>query len=68
MYYEEVLFNVGKLKEFNPDILWIHTTWRNIKKFPDMDFSPSQINTLIESEFEHYKSIWEYAKKIFHVW
>ena len=65
LYYEEVLFNVGKLKEFNPDILWIHTTWRNIKKFPGMDFSSSQINTLIESEFEHYKSIWEYAKKNF---
>ena len=63
LFYEEVVFNVGKLKEFNPDIIWIHTSWRNIKKFPHINNSTNEINLLIENEFEFYKSIWDYANK-----
>jgi FkbH-like protein len=62
LYYEEVIFNVGKLKEFDPDIMWIHSSWRNIKKFPDIKQSAQEINDLIESEFNFYKNMWEYAK------
>ena len=62
LYYEEVVFNVGKLKQFDPDIIWIHTSWRNIKNFPDMFQTDKEINNLIETEFNFYKSIWEYAK------
>jgi FkbH-like protein len=65
LYYEEVMYDVGKLEEFDPDIIWIHTSWRNIKKFPEMIHSLEEINNFIESEFNFYKNIWECAKKKF---
>lgn len=65
LYYEEVMYDVGKLKDFDPDIIWIHTTWRNLKKFPDMNNTTDEINSLIENEFNFYKSMWENAKKNF---
>ncbi len=65
LYYEEVVYNVGKLKEFDPDIIWIHTSWRNIKKFPLMKHTHEEIDFLIDSEFSFYKRIWEHAKENF---
>lgn len=65
LYYEEVIYDVGKLKDFDPDIIWIHTSWRNIKKFPEMKCSLEEINSLIDSEFNFYKNIWESAQKKF---
>ena len=56
LYYEEVVFDVGKLKDFNPDIIWIHTTWRNIKKFPDTKIL-DKVEAVIENKFNFYKSI-----------
>jgi FkbH-like protein len=65
LYYEEMMYDVGKLKDFDPDIIWIHTTWRNIKNFPDMKSTADEINSLVENEFHFYKSMWDHAKKNF---
>ncbi len=57
-YYEEAIFENQKLEKFNPDIIYIHTTNRNITHFPRIIDSESEVSILIENELEKFKTIW----------
>lgn len=57
-YYEDSLFGSDELDEFNPDIIYIHTTNQNITKYPEVSDSPLDIDTLLNNEVRRYKSIW----------
>lgn len=57
-YYEDALFGNEGLEEFNPDIVYIHTTNKNIIRYSDFKDSEDEIITLLENEIQRYKSIW----------
>lgn len=57
-FYEEALFGNDVLDKFNPDIVYIHTTNQNIRKYPELQDNESEINILLSNEIERYKSIW----------
>ena len=57
-YYEDALFGDDFLANFNPDILYIHTTNQNIIKFPELNIGIDEILSLIDNEIDRYKSIW----------
>jgi FkbH-like protein len=62
-YYEDSLFGNNELDNFNPDIIYIHTTNQNIIKFPEISDSSQDIDTLLSNEIQRYKSIWEGLSK-----
>lgn len=33
-YWQDAVFGTEELDSFSPDIIYIHTNWRNIEKFP----------------------------------
>ena len=62
-YYEDALFGNDMLDKFNPDIVYIHTTNKNIIKYPELNNNVDEIFTLINNEIERYKSIWSSLTK-----
>ena len=64
-YFEEIFFDINKLVLFKPDIIWIHSTWRNIKIYPDANSTNSEVEQMIEDEFNFYLSIWKKAYEKF---
>jgi len=62
-YYEDALFGNDELDKFNPDIIYIHTTNKNILKFPEITYSSEEIETLLSNEIHRYKSIWQALSK-----
>ncbi|MEH6450103.1 MAG: HAD-IIIC family phosphatase [Oleispira sp.] len=62
-YFEDALFGNNALKEFQPDIFYIHTTVVNIINFPKSNDSIDDINQLIADELSKYQSIWEALSK-----
>ena len=62
MYWEEAVFDNDKLKDFKPDIIYIHTTNRNITKFPQITDSEDDINALINNEYSRFEIMWEKLK------
>ena len=62
-YYEDALFEGDELDKFNPDIIYIHITNKNIIKYPDLKDSEEKIDTLLFNELERYKSIWSALSK-----
>ncbi len=58
-YYEDIMFDDSSLKEFAPDIIYIHTTYRNIKYHSSINKSENRIENDLQNEFKVYESMWE---------
>lgn len=62
-FYEEAVFDNEKLKEFNPDVIYIHTSSRNIINFPSVEDNADQVARKLEEEYERYIQVWEGLSK-----
>lgn len=62
-YYEDALFGSKELDQFNPDIIYIHTTNKNILSFPAPQDSAEDIDVKLENEINKYKEIWQSLSK-----
>jgi FkbH-like protein len=62
-YYEDALFGNSTLDKFNPDIIYIHTTNKNIIKYPRLKDSSEDVDILLSCEIQKYKSIWSSLSK-----
>lgn len=57
-YYEDAIFSNESLDEFNPDIVYIFTTVKNIMDFPSASCCEEEMNAWINSVKEKYISMW----------
>ena len=58
-YWEDGMFGNQDLDEFKPQIVFIHTTSRNIKVWPDGEMADAEVDALLDDEFENYKALWQ---------
>ena len=58
-FYEDAVFGNEELDSFNPDIIYIHTTNRNIIQFPTMYDDEKGVEEKLNSEYEKYAKVWE---------
>lgn len=65
-YYEDAVFPNPQLEEFKPDIIYIHTTNRNIQRFPVIADDEKSVDLLLEQEVLKYESIWEKLAEKYH--
>lgn len=65
-YWEDVMFDNPELVEFNPDIIYIHTTNKNIRQYPTVGMSKEEVDTLLNAELNHYKVMWEKIESKYH--
>jgi len=64
-YWEDVMFGNPMLIDFHPDIIFIHTTWRNIHVFPEMKDSNGAVDSLVNSSFGDFEQMWNRIRKVF---
>ena len=57
-HFEDALFGNEELDKFNPDIVYLHTTNKNIIQFPKFNYTSEDIEDLIDNEVNRYKSMW----------
>ena len=62
-YYEDALFGNDELDKFNPDIIYIHTTNKNIIQYPKPKDSSEDVDELLSNEIQKYQSIWSSLSK-----
>lgn len=65
-YYEDAVFPNLQLEEFKPDIIYIHTTNRNVQKFPEISDDEKAVESILESETEKFESIWNSLFEKYH--
>lgn len=57
-YWQDVMFDNPELAEFKPDIIFIHTSSRNIKDFPSVRDSKEQVEELLEEVYAPFEQMW----------
>ncbi len=58
-YCEDVLFESPDLWTFTPEIVFIHTNWRNIAEFPELAEAEADVEQRIRREMERFESLWK---------
>ncbi len=64
-YIQESLFPSEELLNFKPDVIYICTSFRNIKIFPSVKDDKNKIDLLLENEFNKYVELWVNLKDKF---
>ena len=60
-YWNDIMFDNDELAEFKPDIIFIHTSTRNITSFPTVRDSAESINAMLDNQFSHFEQMWNKA-------
>ncbi len=58
-FYEDAVFGNEEFDSFKPDIIYIHTTNRNIMDYPTMYDTEEIIKNKLESEYAKFEKIWD---------
>ena len=59
LFYEDLIFENKDLKDFNPDLIYVHTSFKNLKNIPKVSDNISDKNKKLNDEFCNFKDIWE---------
>ncbi len=65
-YYQDAMFPPERLITFHPDIIYIHTTNRNITSYPALSDSSEAIDQMVESEILKFSAMWDKLYSDFH--
>ena len=64
-YWQDVMFDNPELTQFHPDIIFIHTSTRNIKDFPTVRDSKEQIEALLEEVYQPFEQMWNKIENVY---
>lgn len=57
-YWQDAMFGNPVLDDFQPDIVYVHTNWRNIECFPLMHADADEVEKLLQKEFGRFSAMW----------
>jgi len=65
-YWQDVMFDNPELFSFAPDLIYIHTSTRNIHEFPTVRCSEDDIESMLLSAYRPYEQMWDKIAASFH--
>ena len=64
-YFEDVMFDNPDLAAFRPDLVFIHTTWRNLTSYPPPLAAEEAVEHAVQAEMTRFQSLWERIRSKF---
>ena len=65
-YWQDAMFPGEELSAFNPDIIYIHTSNRNIPDYPTMDDDKDAVESKLQKTYKHFNSMWTKLSETYH--
>jgi FkbH-like protein len=65
-YWQDAMFPPQELLDFGPDIIYIHTSNRNITDYPTLADGVEAINEKLSQLFSHYEVMWKKLHELYH--
>ncbi len=65
-YYQDAMFPPEGLADFSPDVVFIHTTGRNIASWPAVGEAAQEVDGKLEAELGKFRAMWESLEQRFH--
>ncbi|MBR7039443.1 MAG: HAD family hydrolase [Oscillospiraceae bacterium] len=59
-YWEVAMFDDPELKAFAPELIWIHTSARNIKEYPEVGDPRELCEHKLAQAYAHFEQMWEH--------
>ena len=64
-YYEDAMFPNPELEAFDPDVVYIHTTNRNITSFPALTDSAETVSRMIDEQLSKFEGMWNHISDVY---
>ena len=64
-YWEDAMFENPELEAFKPELIFIHTSSRNIKEFPRVSDSRELCEHKLEQTYAHFEQMWERLSSVY---
>ena len=64
-YWQDAMFGTPELDEFHPDIIYIHTSWRNLTALPTTADSEADIDAMLDEQYAHFETMWQALEQKF---
>lgn len=65
-YWQDAMFPGEELISFAPDIVFIHTTNRNIMNYPDVSDTRDRVQEKLDGEYAKFEQMWNKITETFH--
>ena len=65
-YWQDSMFPGEELASFNPDVIYIHTSNRNILDYPVMGDDKAAVEDKLRKTYSHFETMWKKLKELYH--
>ena len=65
-YWQDVMFDNPALTEFAPDLIYVHTSNRNVTSYPAVADDAERIDAMLEEQYEHFRVMWDKIEEKYH--
>lgn len=65
-YFQDAMFPSQELLDFAPDLVFIHTTNRNVANYPAVTDTPQQVEDKLHAELQKFTAMWNSITEKFH--
>ncbi len=65
-YEQQAMFPDQEFLDFAPDLIFLHTSNRNIRNLPEMTDSRRDVDDKLEAEASRFETIWSRLRETFH--
>lgn len=65
-FWEDAMFDNPELMEFKPDIIYIHTSNRNIRNYPSVGADENELTQLLDAEYSYFSGMWQKIDATYH--
>lgn len=65
-YWQDAMFDNAELAAFAPDVIYIHTSNRNIQEYPQLSDTEEAVSALLDETYRHYEVMWDKLQKNYH--
>lgn len=65
-YWQDAMFDNETLRSFSPDIIYIHTTFRNLAILPTVRDTKETVEQKLKDQYAHFYEMWERLMTVYH--
>jgi len=65
-YYQDAMFDPEELVNFKPDIIFIHTSNRNITNYPEITDSAEVVDEKLANAYQDFETMWNHLRETYH--
>ncbi len=64
-YWNDAMFENPSLEEFKPELIFIHTSSRNVQEYPQIGDSAEVVEHKLEQAYSHFSQMWDRLMQVY---